>query len=164
MGGVSPPRFRPRRASHRTARLLNPFRSVFPPSVRRKFSLILTLCAWLLATGSHWDLVQTFAWGRMIATYSQSMSFTKAVKKTFSVEGMCGLCEAVATAKQKQSADTDAAGAAGKSLGKILLVFAPDTTAPLLRAPSVFSWSPSDQLVPPPNRAAPPVPPPRTLA
>jgi hypothetical protein len=49
--------------------------------MRRKFSLILTLAAWLLATGSHWDLVQTFGWGRMIATYSQSMSFAQAVKK-----------------------------------------------------------------------------------
>ncbi len=132
--------------------------------MRHKLSLILTLAAWLLATGSHWDLVQTFAWGRMIATYSQSMSFTKAVQKTFSVEGMCGLCEIVSTAKQQPSPDQDAAGAAGKSFGKILLVFAPDTAAPLLLAPSSPSWSPSDQTAPPPTRAAPPVPPPRALA
>lgn len=132
--------------------------------MRHKLSLILTLCAWLLATGSHWDLVQTFAWGRMVATYSQSMSLTKAVQKTFSVEGMCGLCETVFTAKQKQSPDTDAVGAAGKSLGKILLVFAPEATAPLLLGPVIFSGSPSDQTAPSPTRAAPPVPPPRALA
>lgn len=132
--------------------------------MRRNFSLVLTLAAWLLATGSHWDLVQTFAWGRMIATYAQSMSFTKAVQKTFSGEAPCGLCETVASAKQKQSPDTDAAGAAGKAFGKILLVFAPESAAPLLLLPTLISWSPRDPLIPHPDRAAPPVPPPRSLA
>lgn len=133
--------------------------------MRRNFSLILTLCAWLLATGSHWDLVQTFAWGRMIATYSQSMSLTKAVQKTFSVEGMCGLCETVSTAKQQNAANSSAPNAPGKSFGKIHLVFAPASGAPFLLTPSIiFSWSPSDQIVPPATRAAPPVPPPRALA
>ncbi len=132
--------------------------------MRHKFSLILTLCAWLLATGSHWDLVQTFAWGRMIATYSQSMSLTKAVQKTFSVEGMCGVCVAVQDAKQHDATAGNTPGAPGKSLGKILLVFAPVATAPLL-LPSAFSpWSLSDQLTPSSDPAAPPVPPPRALA
>ena len=55
-------------------------RSAFAPAVmRRKFSLVLTLAAWLLATGSQWDLAQTFAWGRMIVTYSQTMSVAQAV-------------------------------------------------------------------------------------
>ena len=38
--------------------------------MRRKLSLVLTLTAWLLATGSHWDLVQTFAYARMFADKS----------------------------------------------------------------------------------------------
>jgi len=100
--------------------------------MRRKFSLILTLAAWLLATGSHWDLVQTFGWGRMIATYAQSMSFTQAVKKTFSAGETCGVCEAVATAKQQDAADASAPTAPGKSFGKIHLVFAPDSTPVLI--------------------------------
>ena len=131
--------------------------------MRRQFSLVLTLAAWLLATGSHWDLVQTFAWGRMIATYSQSMPFAAAVKKTFSAGATCGVCEAVGQAKQQESAADTVPGAPGKSFGKIHLVFSPVPT-PLLVAPLSFSWSPSDQTVPTALRAAPPVPPPRALA
>ena len=41
--------------------------------MRRQVSIVLVLAAWLLATGSQWDLAQTFAWGRMITTYSASM-------------------------------------------------------------------------------------------
>jgi len=132
--------------------------------VRHKFSLILTLCAWLLATGSHWDLVQTFAWGRMIASYSQSMAFTKAVQKTFSVEGMCGVCVAVQDGKKQDGSANRTPGAPGKSLGKILLVFAPAITAPLLFSSASCPWSHSDQLTPTSDPAAPPVPPPRALA
>ena len=132
--------------------------------MRRKFSLILTLAAWLLATGSHWDLVQTFGWGRMIATYSQTMSFTQAVQKTFSAGATCGVCDAVATAKQQDATDASAPTAPGKSFGKIHLVFAPDSTPALLILPVVFLWSPSDQTVPSATRAAPPLPPPRALA
>lgn len=131
--------------------------------MRRKFSLILTLAAWLLATGSHWDLVQTFGWGRMIATYSQTMSFAQAVEKTFSAGATCGVCDAVATAKQQDAADSSAPTAPGKSFGKIPLVFAPETFSPLFILPVVVPWSPSDQSAPSLCRAAPPLPPPRAL-
>ncbi len=132
--------------------------------MRRQLSLILTLTAWLLATGSHWDLVQTFAWGRMIANYSETMTFSEAVAKTFTPDGMCAICHAVADAKQKESAaDSTTPGSPGKSLGKILLVFAP-ADAPLIVASAIFRWSPSDPLIPTADRAAPPLPPPRALA
>ncbi len=131
--------------------------------MRHKLSLVLTLCAWLLATGSHWDVVQTFAWGRMIATYSQTMSLTQAVEKTFSAGATCGVCAVVATAKSQDSAHPTSP-AAGKSLEKIHLVFAPAPAAPLLLSSASFSWSLSDQSVPVTCRAAPPVPPPRALA
>ena len=129
-----------------------------------KLSLVLTLAAWLLATGSHWDLVQTFAWGRMIATYSESMSFTQAVQKTFSAGATCSVCEIVATAKSQDSAHPTTPTAPGKTLEKIHLVFAPAPAAPLLLSSASFSWSLSDQSVPVSGRAAPPVPPPRALA
>lgn len=131
--------------------------------MRRQLSLILTLAAWLMATGSHWDLVQTFGWGRMIATYSQSMSFTQAVKKTFSAGTTCGVCDAVTTAKQ-QDADASVPTAPGKFFGKIHLVFAPDSTPAQLILTVFFQWSPYDQTVPTATRAAPPLPPPRVLA
>jgi hypothetical protein len=131
--------------------------------VRHKLSLVLTLCAWLLATGSHWDLVQTFAWGRMIATYSESMSFTQAVQKTFSAGATCSVCEIVATAKSQDSTHPTTPTAPGKTLEKIHLVFATTPAAPLLISSASFSWSLSDQTVPVSSRAAPPVPPPRAL-
>ncbi len=132
--------------------------------MRHRISLILTLTAWLLATGSHWDLVQTFGWGRMIATYYQSMSFAQAVKKTFSAGETCGVCDAVTTAKQKDAADASAPTAPAKSFGKIHLVFTPDSAPAQLILTVVFQWSPSDQTVPTATRAAPPLPPPRALA
>ncbi|MEO7600284.1 MAG: hypothetical protein ABIV50_15225 [Opitutus sp.] len=87
--------------------------------MRSKLSLIVTLFAWLLATGSHWDLVQTYAWGTMIADYSREMSLSEAVKKTFSPQTMCHLCHAVADAKK--SSDENSATPGPKSPGKILL-------------------------------------------
>jgi hypothetical protein len=149
-------------AASASPRLPNLFCSVSPSTVPRKFSLILTLVAWLLATGSHWDLVQTFAWGRMIATYSQSMSFSKAVTKTFSSEGLCGICVAVQEAKKQDATANTTPGAPDKSLGKILLVFAP-SPAPFIAAPPLSLWSLSDHLTPTSDPAAPPVPPPRAL-
>ncbi len=129
--------------------------------MRRQLSLLLTLAAWLLATGSHWDLVQTFAWGRMIADYSHDMSFAQAVTKTFSPQTMCSLCHAVATAKQQESGS---AAVPAKSPGKIILVCAPRALVFASPAPQC-----SGQVSPPPvassiDRSAPPLPPPRALA
>lgn len=131
--------------------------------MRRQVSLILTLTAWLLATGSHWDLVQTFAWGRMIAGYSQDMSLAQAVQKTFSPETMCRLCHAVADAKQSPE-NGDPALPAPKTPGKILLVCAP---ARLINASPVpqSSGTVAESTIPPSvERASPPVPPPRAFA
>ena len=90
--------------------------------MRQKFSLLMTLTAWLLATGSQWDLVQTYAWSRMIAGYAQRMSLEQAVEKTFAPGTMCRLCHAVAAAKQSEP-DTPAVPASAPA--KILLVFSP---------------------------------------
>ncbi len=125
--------------------------------MRRRISLILTLTAWLLATGSHWDLVQTFAWGRMIASYSQTVPLAEAIRLTFTPENMCGVCSAVATAKQESD---PAAIPGGKLDGKVLLVFSP-VPAPVIAAPSFLSRIFDPSTVPVSERAAPPVPPPR---
>jgi hypothetical protein len=128
--------------------------------MRHRLSLVLTLLAWLLATGSHWDLVQTFGWGRMIAAYSQTMSLGEAVRLTFTPENMCGVCTIVATAKQQSD---DAAIPGGKLHGKVLLVFAP-TPAIVVAAPDFVYLSHSDPDIAGAARAAPPVPPPRFAA
>jgi hypothetical protein len=127
--------------------------------MRRKLSLITMLTAWLLATGSHWDLVQTFAWGRMIATYSQSMSLAQAVKLTFTPDNLCGVCESVSEAKQHQDTSMPADA---KALGKILLVFQPAPTFHVA-LPVTGTW-PVGVLSPVyRDRAPPPLTPPRAL-
>lgn len=73
--------------------------------MRFRLFQILTLSAWLLATGSHWDLVQTFAWGKMIASYSKTMPLNRAVQLTFSGDNLCGVCEFVAKSKNLPESD-----------------------------------------------------------
>ncbi|HWA86747.1 MAG TPA: hypothetical protein VG710_11020 [Opitutus sp.] len=130
--------------------------------MRRQLSLVFALIAWLLATGSEWDLVQTFAWGRMIAGYSQRMSFTEAVAKTFTPETMCNLCRVVAAAKQQ--AGKNPAVPVAKTAGKIPLVCAP---VHVVVFGSHFALA---HLLAPlgapvsTGRSAPPSPPPRALA
>jgi hypothetical protein len=68
-------------------------------AMRRYLALVVTLFAWLLATGSHWDVVQTVAWARMFAMNSQTMPLLDAAKKTFSPDGRCDLCKTVSRAK-----------------------------------------------------------------
>ncbi len=127
--------------------------------MRRKLSLITMLTAWLLATGSHWDLVQTFAWGRMIATYSQSMSLAQAVKLTFTPDNLCGVCESVSEAKQHQ--DT-ALPSDAKSAGEILLVFQPQP-AFFATLPVTGKSIPGEMIPALRDRPQPPVRPPRAL-
>lgn len=123
--------------------------------MRRKFSLIMTLSAWLLATGSHWDLVQTFAWGQMIASYSQSMPLAQAIRLTFTADNMCGVCEVVQDARQDPA--TPGAGTLDR---KVQLAF--EAVPVVLGAvPEVEEWLDADRLPASLVRHAPPVPPPR---
>lgn len=127
--------------------------------MRQRLSLITMLTAWLLATGSHWDLVQTFAWGRMIATYSQSMPLAQAVRLTFTPDNLCGVCESVSQAKQQQDATLPAEG---KSFGKILLVFQPVSAFVAVLAES-GKWTSVETVPVLRDRLEPAVPPPRAV-
>lgn len=130
--------------------------------MRRQFSLVLTLAAWLLATGSHWDLVQTFAWGRMITTYSHSMPLLRAVEKTFSGDALCGVCEVVQGAKQQQ--DANGARVPGtKAPEKIFLVSTPGVLVYASPAPLCVGLVPAGSTLLSSERAAPPLPPPRLV-
>lgn len=131
--------------------------------MRRRLSIISLLFAWLLATGSQWDVVQTFAWGKMIVTYAQSMRVTEAVRLTFTPGNMCSLCHAVSEAKQQQTDDALPGDPAGK-LAKIPLVFQASSVF-VSSAPTVQGVSPDEFLeMQGVARAAPPVPPPRGQA
>lgn len=115
------------------------------------------LTAWLLATGSHWDLVQTFAWGRMIATYSQTMPLAQAVKLTFTPDNLCGVCESVSEAKQQQPGAALPSDA--KATGKIPMVFQPQPVFVAGLAERV-KWNVCDETPSLRDRSPPPVPPP----
>jgi hypothetical protein len=130
--------------------------------MRRQLSLVLTLVAWLLATGSQWDAAQTFAWGRMIATYARSMSVAQAVNKTFAGE-MCDLCVAVQDAKQGHNpAGTPAPE--NKLAAKIILVCAPG--ARWIASPTLLCTGLAAAVAAPlsAERGTPPSPPPRVTA
>lgn len=124
--------------------------------MRQKASLILTLFAWLLATGSHWDLVQTFAWGKMFATYAQTMSYVDAARLTFTADNFCGICEFVQETDDRQ--DPTAPAKAGTR--EIQLALGPSVHV-IVPRPDPTNWSLSDQRLPRPTAAAPPTPPPR---
>lgn len=66
----------------------------------------LVLFAWLMASGSLWDVVQVFAWGRMYVLNLETQSMTEALAYTFSEDAMCGLCETVQVAKGSPREDT----------------------------------------------------------
>ena len=129
--------------------------------MRRKISLILTLAAWLVATGSQWDALQTFAWGRMIVENSREMTVAQAVTKTFSAETMCSICEVVAEAKQEESRRSGVPDA--KVPGKIPLVCAPPAlvvAAPVTACVGLMGPAATPTSA---DRSPPPVRPPRTL-
>ncbi len=127
--------------------------------MRRRLSLILVLLAWLFATGSQWQVVQSFAWTRMILSYAKTMPLDQAIRLTFTPDNMCGVCELVSAAQHEHPGDT--ALPPGTSLdSKPLLVFQPAPTV-IFTAPATGSWSLSDHLIPATERAAPPLPPPR---
>ena len=131
--------------------------------MRRNLLLALTLSAWLLATGSPWDLVQTFAWGRMIATYSQSMPLLTAVQKTFAGDALCGICEVVQYARSHQ--DANGAKLPGtKTPEKILFVSTP--RALVFASPAAMGAGLVPDVSAPlsAERPAPPLLPPRSAA
>lgn len=132
--------------------------------MRRKVSLLLTLTAWTLATGSQWDVAQTFGWARMFAGYVQTMPVLEALQKTFSGDELCGVCEVVQEARQDDAGQSDAKDAAGtKSLAKLPMVLSPATT--LVSAARIPTPRPG-RAVPVRGtlRASPPLPPPRATA
>ena len=124
--------------------------------MRHKASLIVTLIAWLFATGSHWDLVQTFAWGKMFAKYSQTMSYADAARLTFTADNFCGICEFV------QEADTsdDPTVPAKAGSREITLALGQDARV-IVPRPDSSPWSLREPRLPRPLGGAPPTPPPR---
>jgi hypothetical protein len=129
--------------------------------MRPRLQLCALLFAWFMATGSQWDLVQVFAWGRMFAGYAREMPVVDALRLTFKPDNLCSICRAVKAAKQEQ--DQSPATTYKDGIGKILLVFAPVPAVVVAPAPEE-SWPAFTQFMLGAGRAAPPTPPPRNLA
>lgn len=115
------------------------------------------LCLCFVATGAQWDLLQTFAWGRMMVNYSREMPLSQAVTKTFDGE-MCGICRVVANAQKQEQSRSNLPET--KIESKILFYF---QTVPkvIVGEPDSVAWFPGDSSATTELRWAPPVPPPR---
>lgn len=129
----------------------------------RRLPAILVLCAWLLASGAQWDLLQGFAWGRMIASYSRTMPLAEALRLTFTPDNLCGVCAFVADAKTR--ADLGKTNPADASADPAAKAKAPLATPPahvfVFRSVTAPAW-PAEQFEPPARaRPAPPTEPPR---
>lgn len=64
-------------------------------AVLKRFSQVLMIAALLAATGGHWVMLQSLAWGRMIVRYEQTSGLTGAVIKTFDGNHPCSLCKSI---------------------------------------------------------------------
>jgi hypothetical protein len=100
-----------------------------------------------------------FAWGRMFAGYSQSMSLSRALSLTFQPDNLCSICQMVKTAKQQQA--QSGVPESGSAAGKAPLVFQAGQGV-VIERPAVAPWWVDDPAIPGVGRAAPPNPPPRT--
>jgi hypothetical protein len=60
------------------------------------------LLAVLVLSGGHWFMLQSIAWGRMIADFSRQDTFSTAVAKTFSGKHPCPLCLKVRAGWQQE--------------------------------------------------------------
>jgi hypothetical protein len=125
--------------------------------VLRKVRIFAALTAWMLATGSHWDFVQAFAWGRMIYGYSHTMTVADAVEKTFAPGNMCSICRLVERARRSQ----DSKPAAQVKAETKIALFCPPVPHPVVTPPVSARWRTKDPTMLTIERAAPPLPPPR---
>lgn len=65
----------------------------------RHFFLVLAMFSLL---GGHWAVLQTVAWTQMVRDYSQNATVAEAVKKTFSGEAPCSMCNQIAEGRQQE--------------------------------------------------------------
>ena len=126
--------------------------------MRKKSSIACLFFAWLCANGALLDVVQVFAWGKMFAGYTGTMSVVAALNATFDPAKPCDLCLTVATAKDTAEKQLPAA-VSRASADKLLLAL--HTPARLIFVSPTADW-PAALASAAPSRTEPvPVPPPR---
>ena len=69
----------------------------------------LAACLWavFVMSGGHWVALQSIAWGRMLAHFSQQDSLGAAIAKTFSGKYPCSLCLKVRDGAQQEKQHED---------------------------------------------------------
>ena len=115
----------------------------------------LFLC--FIATGAQWDVLQAFAWGRMMSNYSRTAPLTEAITNTLSGP-MCSICRMVAEAQKQERTRSEIP--VPKLDAKVLLFFQPVPEV-VVTAPPAVVWTFADSRAVTRDRAMPPVPPPR---
>ena len=105
-------------------------------SVRRRIAIFPLVLAWVCANGAIWDVVQVFAWGKMFAGYTQTMSLGAALRETFEPSKACEMCSGIATARE--AAKEQAPVVADRAAEKIILAL--DAPAPLLFDQDHADW------------------------
>jgi len=125
--------------------------------VRHRIQISIGLFLCFIATGAQWDLLQTFAWGRMVVNHSRAMPLAQAVRKTFDGE-LCSICRMVAKAEKQERANSDIPNTKFES--KILFFFQAVPKV-IVAAPCPVVWCPTEGTAVTAGRSSPPVPPPR---
>jgi len=130
-------------------------------STLHRLRLGVALMAWFLAAGSHWELVQGFAWTKMFVGYLQDdYSVGEALEMTFDPDNACSLCELVEQVRDDApERETPDGKAKAKTPGKEPL-FCQAEADFRFRVPASEWWS-AHPLMPEPLPATPPTPPPR---
>lgn len=70
--------------------------------VLKQFGHCLLIIALLGATGGHWAVLQTVAWGDMLAKNLQTESVGEAITKTFDGAHPCNLCKQISVGKASE--------------------------------------------------------------
>ncbi len=114
--------------------------------------------------GGPYSLVQLYAWGNMLVTYSQETSFQQAAEDTFSGEKPCHLCKKISAAKSDESKSGDGKQPLAPANAKLFQDLFPPTIATLSDPFSTPFPCPAfpavaEMISPPAN--GPPSPPPR---
>ncbi len=125
--------------------------------VLRHAGTCAAVIAVLFASGGHWVVLQTVAFGSMVVRYSQDGSLGEALAKTFDGKHPCPLCHAVQRGRQQEEKQRPALGLdPQRELALPESVLRPPAPPPgerRLLAPPLRVWHPL--------ALAPPKPPPR---
>jgi hypothetical protein len=125
--------------------------------VRKQVAILSLLLAWLCANGALLEGVQVFAWAKMFAGYTQSMTVAAALRETFDPAKPCEMCLGVAAAKD--TAKKQLPAAVENSTGKIVLAL--EAANKFVVAPVPEAWPPIATMAALSRSEAVPVPPPR---